>query len=77
VYAEFTLSGRRVESWLPVLIGHAGTTSKTRDLYLPAGKPDAPITEIGSGIAIYTVGLALLGLSLILVRRMPRPTSTA
>ncbi|MGI8333866.1 hypothetical protein ACRYCC_28285 [Actinomadura scrupuli] len=71
VYADFMLSGRPAEGWLPVLSNRAGVTTKTGQLYRPAEQQGVSAGEIGSGVAIYASGLLLLGLALHLIRRVP------
>jgi len=73
LYAELTASGRAAEAWLPVFTDRTGRNSQTRELYRPTAKPGGATAEIASGIAIYAIGLSLLGLALFLTYRTPRP----
>ena len=74
VYAELRDHARPAETWLPLQADQPGGRTETRELYLPAwptatGRP----TEIGTGAAIYTLGLLLLALAIRHALRRAQP----
>jgi hypothetical protein len=72
LYVEFTRASEPVEAWLPAESGWQGTNSAERELYVPAGTQAPTTMQIASGAAIYTVGLALIGLALVQIHRIAR-----
>lgn len=74
VYAELRRGGQDAEVWLPMEADEPERQSATRELYAPArvGRATRAV-EIGTGAAIYALGLALLTLAARQVLRTPRP----
>ena len=70
VYAELSLHGERVETWLPVQADEAETITRERELYVPAttsvdGRTDAIVL----GALLYLAGAALVLGGVLAVRR--------
>jgi len=72
-YVEFRDGGETIEAWLPLDAYSAATVTQSRDLYLPAGGgQDVGATQAVWGAGIYLVGLALVGLGVVAVRKDDR-----
>jgi len=77
-YVEFDHDGETIEAWLPLDADSPETLTQSRNLYLPAGGSHgvgAAKAVLGAGI--YLLGLALIGLGVLAVRKAERPTLPA
>jgi hypothetical protein len=75
LYVELRPPGFEVEAWLPVDASSPNRLVEHRQLYLPAGRPQAagpPGSELAAGIALYALGALLLALIVGLVRGLAR-----
>lgn len=73
VYAELRHGGQDLEVWLPLRADRADTLAEDRDLYRPT-EPTAssrPL-QVGIGVVVYAVGLALLLVGIAVVVRDER-----
>ena len=68
IYAQVRAAGVDVEGWLPVLADQRQTLVERRWLYRPSGAPGVSAPEAVTGVAVYVVGLALLGSAVWLAR---------
>jgi hypothetical protein len=73
LYVELREAGHGVEAWLPVDAGRAARLVERRELYQPAGRAAGagpPTGEVVFGALLYAVGLLLLALVVLQVRRL-------
>jgi hypothetical protein len=68
VYAELRAAGDTVETWLPVRVDRRESHVAHRPLYRPSGGDGITGTEAVTGVAVYLVGIVLLGSALWQVR---------
>ncbi|HJU00637.1 MAG TPA: hypothetical protein VJ966_05450, partial [Actinomycetes bacterium] len=74
LYAQLRGPDGLVEAWLPVDAGRGSRVVERRELYLPAGRADdagLPANQVVSGTLLYAVGILVLTLTLLQVRRFP------
>lgn len=75
VYVVFEDGDRPAEAWLPINVDEAGTITQSRPLYLPPVRTSSGTAwEVVAGGLIYTVGIGLLALGALAVRRTPSET---
>jgi hypothetical protein len=75
LYVQLRQASHEIEAWLPVDAGHAGQLVQHRQLYQPAGRAQGtgpPTGEVVFGTLLYAVGLLLLALMVLQVRRLAR-----
>lgn len=70
VYAEFQRGGEDAEVWLPLRADRAEAVTESRDLYRSAeATTSTKPVQIAAGVAVYAVGLALLGAGIVTALR--------
>jgi hypothetical protein len=77
-YVEFDHGGDTIEAWLPLDAESPATVTQSRNLYRPAGGGQGVgATQVVLGTGIYLLGLALIGLGVVAVRKAERATLPA
>jgi hypothetical protein len=81
LYVQLRQVSHEVEAWLPVDAGHASRLVEHRELYQPTGRAPGtgpPTGEVALGTLLYAVGLLILALTVLQVRRLaPTPDAGA